>query len=58
VCLNPIPEAYGLKRELFRKYTKATGIVESRNQRRIDFLLTYNRSRLRLRKKKETASSI
>lgn len=50
--LNPIPQVYWLKRELFKKKnTQTTGIAESRNQRRIDSLLTYNASRLRLRKK-------
>lgn len=57
VCLSPIPDAHWLKRELLKKtHTKATGVVETSDQRRIDSLLTYNGRRIRLRKK--TASSI
>lgn len=52
VCLNPISEVYCLKRGLFENNTKAAGILKSKKIKRIDyFLLTYNRSRLRLREK-------
>lgn len=40
-----------MKRELLKKYTKASGVVESRDQTRIDSLLTYNGHRLRLTEK-------